>query len=181
MAQRFFKHRRQLFRFLREETGSVGFVRIRREQGRAARTERTIKNHFDRALRETVIECIQGRAIFQQCVGGFTGAVSGIEHAQFHFSGGVGAPDDFLIRQLTAGVLNFAPAEFDLAIDALEQRLLGLSFGRLGNIFRDQIHRIIEQHSVWIAVRFQNLSAEWIGGVIVDVGDFSAAEFTTAA
>src|SRR5438876_7071026 len=57
-AQRLFKHWRQLFRFLREETGAVGFVRIGREQGRAARAERTIKNHFDRALREAVIEYI---------------------------------------------------------------------------------------------------------------------------
>src|SRR5947208_1457757 len=74
-AQRLFKHWPQLVRFLREETGSVGFVRIRREQCRAARTERTIKNDFDRALGETVIECIQGRAIFQQCACGLSGAI----------------------------------------------------------------------------------------------------------
>ena len=67
-----------------------------------------------------MIKCIQGRSIFQQGVGGFTGTVGSIDHAQFHFSGGEGASDDFLIRQLTAGVLDFTPAEFDLAIDALE-------------------------------------------------------------
>ena len=160
-----------------------GLSRIRCEQGRAARTERTVENHFDRALREMVIKCVQGRSVFQQCVGGFARTVSRIVNAQLHFVRVEGASDDCLIRQFTAGVLNFAPAEFDLAIDvrAATPARVSASVG-FGNFLRDQILRVIEQHSVWIAASFFKISsAEWIWRVIVDVRRSSARRMLTTA
>src|SRR5439155_25353189 len=59
-AKRFFKHRLQFFRLLGQITGSIRRIGVRFEQGSAARTERSVEDHFDRALREMMVERVNG-------------------------------------------------------------------------------------------------------------------------
>ena len=63
-TQCFLKHRFQLFRFFGEVTGSLGRIAVRLEQRRAARTERAVENHFDRALGEMVIKRVERDSFF---------------------------------------------------------------------------------------------------------------------
>ena len=65
-AQRFFEHRSKVFGFLPEKTGSFGRVAVRLQQSRAARAERAVENHFDRALGEMVIERVDGGSFAQE-------------------------------------------------------------------------------------------------------------------
>ena len=129
-AQCFFEHRPQVFRLFGEITGSVGRVAVRFEQRRAARAERAVENDFDRALREMVIvgadygewrHLADGLRISWKDAtlrASFARAVNGVDKPQLHFSVGVKLAHKIDIVLVAAGVLNFAPAEFDLAFDA---------------------------------------------------------------
>ncbi|HAK07559.1 MAG TPA: hypothetical protein DCO65_09905, partial [Spartobacteria bacterium] len=69
--------------------------------------------------------------------------------------------------------MNFAPAETDLAIDSEQKCFFFLGFSWLRNIFRDEVHRIIEQHPGRLAVLFvlQNFAAKRVRRVLVDLGE----------
>src|SRR5437899_746369 len=55
-AQSLFQHRQQLFFFYAQKTFAVGRIAVRREQRRAPRAERAIRNYFDRSKIETIIK-----------------------------------------------------------------------------------------------------------------------------
>jgi hypothetical protein len=55
---------------------------------------------------------------------------------------------------VAAGVLDLAPAEFNLAVDSAQQRLFMLAFSGFGDIPRNKVLRAIEQHPIWLAVLF---------------------------
>ncbi len=61
--------------------------------------------------------------------------VNRIDKTQFYFPVVEALADYVDVVGMTSGVLNFAPAEADLAIDSEEKRLLALVFSWLGNIF----------------------------------------------
>ena len=146
-AQGFLEHRFQLFGFFGEITGSFGRVTVWFQQSRAARAERAVQDHFERALREVVIVIVDGRSFYQKSLCIFPRPINRVDKAQFYFSLVETFSNYFDVVCIAAGVLNFAPAEFDLAIHCEKDRLLALSFSRLRNILRHQILRAIEQHS----------------------------------
>ena len=119
-----------------------------------------------------MIERINYRSLVQKTLRVLAWPKNRIDKTQLHFAGLEAFANYLNVFDMTPGVLNFAPTEFDLAANPGEKRLLPLSFGRFRNIFRDEILGVVEQHAVWLAVCFQNLSAEWIGRVIVNLRDF---------
>ena len=170
-AQGFLEHRVQLFGFFGEITGSFGRVTVWLQQRRAARAERAVKDHFERALREVVIVIVDGRSLFQKSLRIFPRPINRVDKAQFYFSLVETFSNYFDVVCIAAGVLNFAPAEFDLAIHCEKDRLLALSFSRLRNILRHQILRAIEQHSGRFTGRvvFQNFATERIWRLLADL------------
>ena len=132
---------------MREVTGGFGRVRVGLEQGGAARTERSVENYFECPLRETVLVTIQCHPVMQQRDRRRPRCVDRIIDTQFHLAGIERMPHPRDIRQLASRILDFAPAQRDLAFHAGEERFLPLSFGWLWNIFRHESLRVIEQHS----------------------------------
>src|SRR5206468_5652839 len=84
---------------------------------------------------------------------------------------------------MTSGVLNFAPAEADLAIDSEEKRLLALVFSWLGNIFGYQILGAIKQHAgrFVVVLSFKISPPKGFGVLLSILAMFSAALFAIAA
>ena len=70
--------------------------------------------------------------------------VASVVHPNFYVARIVGLANDRDVFQLAAGVLNFAPAEIDLALNAAQELLLALFRAGLGNMFRDKILRAVE-------------------------------------
>src|SRR5207302_10495787 len=71
---------------------------------------------------------------------------------------------------VTSSILNFAPAETDLALYSEQEGLLALGRPRSGNVFGHQILGVVQQHSSRFA-RFlvlQNFAAKWVRRVPVD-------------
>src|SRR5438876_6425207 len=101
-----------------------------------------------------VIERVEGRSFFQEILRIFTRAKDAINKSNFDFAGLKPLLNKIDIFLVAAGVLNFAPAETDFAIDSSEQRMLALARSGLWNIFRDQVLRVIEKHAVRFARRF---------------------------
>ena len=153
-AECFFKHWPQLFRFFGEITGSLGRVVVRLQQRRAARTERAIKNNFDRALGEMMIERADRRAFLQKVLRVFARPINAIDQPDLCSAFAVNFFDEINVVLVTAGILNFAPAEADLAIDSGEQHLFAIARRRLRNIFANEFLRGVEQHSGRLAGLF---------------------------
>src|SRR5260370_29765923 len=127
-AQGFLEHRFQLVGFFPEIPGSFGRVTVWFQKRRAARAERAIKDHFERALREVVIVIVDSRSFFQKSLRIFPRAINCVDKAQFYFSLVETFSNYFDVVCIAAGVLNFAPAELDLTIHSEKERLLALSF-----------------------------------------------------
>ena len=119
-----------------------------------------------------MIERVNGASFAQEILRILTGTVDGVNESNFDFSGFECFPDKIDVFFVTAGVLNLAPAEFDLAVDSAQQRFFALAFSGFGDVPRNKVLRVIEQHSIWLAVFFQNLSAKRIRRVLIDSGDF---------
>src|SRR6266542_418591 len=117
-AQRFFEQRTQLLGFLGEKTGRVRRVVVRLQQGSATRTERAVEDDFDRALREMVMKLVNCRPSSQEILCIFARTINGIDNSYFYFPIGECFLNQFDVFHVAAGILNFAPAEPDLAIDA---------------------------------------------------------------
>src|SRR5205807_4673329 len=117
-SQRFFKHRSQLFGLLGEVTGSVRRVVVRFQQRCAARTERAVEDHFDRTLREMMIEGVEGDAFLQEIIRVVARTVNAIGETNLRFAVAVNFFDKIDVFLVAAGVLNLAPTESDLAIDS---------------------------------------------------------------
>src|SRR5438309_11289707 len=98
-----------------------------------------------------VIERVEGRSFFQEILRIFTRAKDAINKSNFDFAGLKPLLNKIDIFLVTAGVLNFAPAEPDFAVDSSEQCLFTLRFGWLRNTSLDQIHRVIEKHYIRLA------------------------------
>src|SRR6059058_6316782 len=90
-----------------------------------------------------VIERVEGRSFFQQILRIFTRAKDAINKSNFDFAGLKPLLNKIDIFLVAAGVLNFAPAKPDLAIDSGKQRLLALRLGWLRDIFCDQLLGVI--------------------------------------
>ena len=150
--QSFFEHWLQIFRLLGQIAGSVRPVAVRFQQRCATRTERAVEDNFDRALCVVMVERVDYRSFAQKTLRVVARAVNAIHKTQFHFAGFEHLVEKIDVVVMAAGVLDFAPAEFDFAIDSSQERLLALGVGRFRNIFLDQIHRVIEQHAVRFAV-----------------------------
>src|ERR1700730_9190641 len=84
----------------------------------------------------------------------FTWSVDRVYEPYFRFTSVEDTVNKIDIVIAAAGILDFAPAEVDLALDSSEQRLLSLSVSRLGNIFCDEILCVVEEHPVWFTIRF---------------------------
>src|SRR5436190_24004499 len=119
-----------------------------------------------------VIERINGGSFAQEILRVLTGTVNGVNDSNFDFSVFECFPDEIDVFFVTAGVLDLTPAKFDLAVDSAQQRLFALGFSGFGDVPRNKVLRVIEQHSIWLAVFFQNLSAKRIRRVLIDSGDF---------
>ena len=78
---------------------------------------------------------VQGRTILQELLGSLAWAVSGVDDADFDFTAIERTTNNHLIGQFAAGVLDFAPAEFDLAFDADDKCLFAFCLIRGRNIF----------------------------------------------
>src|SRR5260370_40064379 len=115
-AQGFLEHRFQLLGFFSEITGSFGRVTVWFQQRRAARAERAVKDHFERALREVVIVIVDGRSFFQKSLRIFPRPINRVDKADLDFAFAEKFSDKIDIVFVAAGVLNFAPAEPDLAV-----------------------------------------------------------------
>src|SRR5947207_15756097 len=105
-----------------------------------------------------MIERVNGASFAQEILRILTGTVDGVNESNFDFSGFECFPDKVDVFFVTPGVLDFAPAKFDLAVDSAQQRLLALAFRGFGDVPRNRILRLIEKHSVGFAVRFYNFS-----------------------
>ena len=116
-AQRFLEHRLELVWFLREIAGRFGRVAVRFQQRGSTRTQRPVKNNFDCTLCESVIEFIDCRSFFQKSLRIFARSVNRIDESNFRCAINVGVPDKIDIVLVAAGILDFAPAQTDLAID----------------------------------------------------------------
>ena len=116
---------------------------------------------------------VDRRSLAQKTLRIFARAENGIGKTQFHFFLVETFSNYFDIVGIAAGVLNFAPAEVDLALDSEQKRLLALSFSRFRNIFCDKVLPIVEQHPVRFAgcFVFQDFAAERIRRVLVDLRD----------
>src|ERR1043166_2787477 len=150
--QRLLEHWLQLFRLFGEVAGSLRGVAVRFEQCGPARTKRTVEHNFNRALSEMVIERINGRAFFQKILRVFTWTVNAIHETDFGGTISVSFLDEIdislricghSVSEVAAGVLNFAPAESDLAIDSSDQRLLALARRWCWNIFAHEFLRAV--------------------------------------
>ena len=118
-----------------------------------------------------MFECVEHRAFLQKIVRVRSWTKTRIHKPDIGFAVRVNLLNKIDIVLVAAGVLNFAPAQTDLALDSGEQCLLAIACSWFGNIFFDKVHRVIEQHSGRFTGRFQNLPAEWVRRVIVDLGD----------
>ena len=101
-----------------------------------------------------VIERVDGGSFAQEILRVLTGTVDGVDESNFDFASLECILDQIDVFLVAAGVLNFAPAEFDLAVDSAQQRLFALRFSSFWNVFCDKVLRVIEQHSVWLTVLF---------------------------
>src|SRR5437660_1116407 len=99
-----------------------------------------------------VIERVNRRSFAQEILRILTRTVDGVNESNFDFSGFECFPDKIDIFFVAAGVLDLAPAEFNLAVDSAQQRLFALAFRGFWNVPRNKVLRIIEQHSVWLTV-----------------------------
>src|SRR5260370_29130367 len=99
-------------------------------------------------------ESVQGRSLFQKVLRIFSRTKNAINKSNFDFAGLKRLLNKIDIFLVAAGILNFAPAKPDLAIDSAKQRLLAISLGWLRNIFCDQLLGVIEKHPRRFARRF---------------------------
>ena len=153
-AQRLFEHWSKVFRFLPEKTGGFGRVAVRLQQSCAARAKGAVEKHFDRALGKMVIERVDDGSFAQEILRVLAGTVDGVDESTFDFASSECFLDNIDVFPVAAGVLKFAPAEFDLALDSAQQRLFPLRLSSFWNAFSDKVLRVIEQHSVWLSVFF---------------------------
>ncbi len=113
------------------------------------------------------------RSFVQELLSIFAGPVNRVDKPQLHFSIIEAFANYFDVIGMAAGILDFAPAETDLAIDSEQKCLFSFGLGWFRNVLRGQIHRVIEQHAGRLTglLVFQNLAAERIWRVFVDLGD----------
>ena len=120
-----------------------------------------------------MIERVERRAIFQQPVRGFARSPCCVVNSDLDFVRFEGAADDRLIRVLTARILNFAPAKFDLALDADSRafsRSASVGFGILFST--DPARCRATCPSVRRFFVLQNFAAEWIRRFSCHSGNF---------
>src|SRR5882724_6301041 len=101
-----------------------------------------------------VIEPVDGGSFAQEILRVLAGTVDGVYKSTFDFASPECILDNINVFLVAAGVLDFAPAEFDLAVDSAQQRLFPLRLSSFWNVFCDKVLCVIEQHSVWLTVLF---------------------------
>ena len=113
-----FLEQRPQFGFLRcKKPRSVRGVAIRFQQGRAARAEGAVENDLDGALREPKIVAVQRWSFFQEPLRIGARAINGVVDSDLELALRVKPPHQIGIGLLAAGILDLAPAQFDLAFD----------------------------------------------------------------
>src|SRR5215471_6390131 len=100
-----------------------------------------------------MIETVNDRAFIQKILCIWSRPVDAIDESNPGLGIEVNLLNKIDIVFMTAGVLNFAPAESDLAINSGEQRLLAFVRSRSWNILANQALCVIRQHSGWFAGR----------------------------
>ena len=94
------------------------------------------------------------RSFAEELLSIFAGPVNGVDKPQLHLSFIETFANYFDVVGMAAGILDFAPAELDLAIDSEQKCLFFFGLGWLRNILRGQIHRVVEQHAGRLASGF---------------------------
>ena len=67
-----------------------------------------------------MIECVDRRSVAQKILHIFARTVNGVDESNFDFSGFEFFPDNVDIFLVTASILDFAPAEFEFAVDSAQ-------------------------------------------------------------
>src|SRR5687767_15997652 len=82
--------------------------------------------------------------------------------------------EDLDVCVTAARILNLRPAEFDISFYSKHNCTFGIFRRRRRNTPADQPLRGVNQHSVWFAglFVFGDFSAEWVGSVLIDAGEF---------
>src|SRR5437773_12490170 len=105
-----------------------------------------------------MIERVKGASFAQEILRILTGTVDGVNESNFDFSGFECFPDKIDVLFVTAGVLNLALAEFDLAGDSAQHLFFALAVSGFGDVPGDKRRRVSELRTICLDVLVDRLS-----------------------